>query len=141
VWCKDAVVLLFIMEPGSVPCFSKKLRWVRGGGALGEGRGRWTDDGLRRPGPAGGLAIAGVRLGRPDLGSAGHAALEGRAAACSSSAQGCDGWMCSYDGNHIAHMSLSCRPFPIVVWRLSEPRSSSWGGGWRRGGLLVHIKE
>jgi hypothetical protein len=23
-WCKDAVVSLFIMEPGSVPCFSKK---------------------------------------------------------------------------------------------------------------------
>jgi hypothetical protein len=38
----------------------------------------------------------------------------------------CDGWLCSYDGHRVAHMSLPSRPFPIVVWRLLNLLRRHW---------------
>jgi hypothetical protein len=55
-------------------CAKVKLRWVRGGGAFGDGRGRWAGDGMRQLGPRmrSGAAIAGDRSDGPNLGHTGH---------------------------------------------------------------------
>jgi hypothetical protein len=91
----------------------EKLWWVRGGGALGDGRERWVDDGLRQP-----VVVV----------------------ACSSSARGV---MASCVATWAPHFSyvVATPGISYSVWRFSEPPSLSLGSGWQRGGMLVRIEE
>jgi hypothetical protein len=85
-------------------------------------------DELQQPGHADvrGAAIIGVRPGRPNLGSAGYAALEGSGCCMFLVGPGGDGWLCCNNGYSVAHMSLPSRPLPTSVWRLLNLLHHRW---------------